>query len=108
MVLWDQAMAFEWIKKNIGHFGGDPYDMLLFGESAGGRSVSIHLVSPITRKIFTKAIIQSGTVFDNRFISKNRQKQLELSKLAVKKIELSKYMSEWTILLDGLSKVLRC
>jgi para-nitrobenzyl esterase len=51
----------DWVKKNIDKFGGDPNNVIIFGESAGGNSVSIHLASPKSKGFFHKAIIQSGT-----------------------------------------------
>ena len=60
--LFDQAMAIEWIKDNIAAFGGDPNSLTLFGESAGAGAVSVHLLSPVTRPLTQRAILQSGTV----------------------------------------------
>ena len=58
--LEDQILALKWIKKNIKYFGGDPNNITIFGESAGGAYVSYHLVSPASEGLFEKAIIQSG------------------------------------------------
>ncbi|XP_059158605.1 pyrethroid hydrolase Ces2a-like [Physella acuta] len=58
--LWDQAMALKWVKYNIGAFGGDPDDITISGESAGGESVSLLSLSPVTKGLFTKAYSQSG------------------------------------------------
>lgn len=60
--LWDQLMAMKWVKKNAEKFGGDPESITLFGESAGGGSVSFHLLSPFSRDYITRGIIQSGTL----------------------------------------------
>ncbi|XP_078698876.1 cholinesterase 2-like [Branchiostoma floridae x Branchiostoma belcheri] len=59
--LTDQVMALTWVKNNIAAFGGDPEKVTLFGESAGGISVAFHLVSPGSRDLFLRAIMQSGT-----------------------------------------------
>ncbi|XP_026486244.2 carboxylic ester hydrolase-like [Vanessa tameamea] len=59
--LKDQIAAFYWIKNNIAQFGGDPENITIFGESAGGASVTYHMISPIAEGLFQKAIAQSGT-----------------------------------------------
>jgi para-nitrobenzyl esterase len=56
----DQIAALEWVRKNIAAFGGDPTNVTIFGESAGGVSVHTHLTSPLSRGLFQKAIIESG------------------------------------------------
>ena len=43
--LWDQLGGLQWIKSNIGAFGGNPNKVTIFGESAGGWSISYHLAS---------------------------------------------------------------
>lgn len=61
--LYDQANAFKWVRDNIAHFGGDPHSITLFGESSGAISISLHMMSPISSKYFTRAILQSGSAF---------------------------------------------
>jgi para-nitrobenzyl esterase len=56
----DQTAALRWLQQNIAAFGGDPGNVTIFGESAGGVSVHTHLTSPLSRGLFHKAIIQSG------------------------------------------------
>jgi len=45
----DQVLALEWVKKNVDKFGGDPTRVTIFGESAGGASVGLHLLSPMSK-----------------------------------------------------------
>jgi para-nitrobenzyl esterase len=56
----DQIAALKWMQKNITQFGGDPSNITLFGESAGGVSVLTLMTSPMARGLFHKAIIESG------------------------------------------------
>lgn len=58
--LYDQVLALKWIKDNIKNFGGNPNNIVLFGESAGGISVGYHLISPKSQNLFSRAILQSG------------------------------------------------
>jgi para-nitrobenzyl esterase len=58
--LLDQIEALRWIKRNIGAFGGDPSNVTIAGESAGGLSVMYLLVSPEARGLFSKAIAESA------------------------------------------------
>ncbi len=56
----DQIAALRWVQKNVAAFGGDPGNVTLFGESAGGISVNTLMVAPSARGLFQKAIVESG------------------------------------------------
>jgi para-nitrobenzyl esterase len=59
--LLDQVAALAWVHENIARFGGDPGQVTIFGESAGGMSVSTLLATPAARGLFHRAIAQSGS-----------------------------------------------
>ncbi|VVC41617.1 Carboxylesterase type B, conserved site,Carboxylesterase, type B,Carboxylesterase type B [Cinara cedri] len=61
--LKDQVAVLHWVQENIAKFGGDKKKVTLFGESAGGASVGLHLLSPMSKGLFHKAILQSGSPF---------------------------------------------
>lgn len=56
----DQIAALQWIRENIEAFGGDPENITVFGQSAGGESTHTLITSPLTKGMISKAIIQSG------------------------------------------------
>ena len=58
--LYDQHTAIQWVRDNIASFGGDPENITIMGQSAGGMSVQQHCLSPLSRGLFHKAVMSSG------------------------------------------------
>lgn len=56
----DQIVAMKWVERNIAAFGGDPHEVTVFGESAGGGSVHMLMTSPLARGLFERAVVESG------------------------------------------------
>ncbi|XP_050667199.1 bile salt-activated lipase-like [Leptidea sinapis] len=71
--LKDQVLALRWIRDNIAAFGGDPDKITAFGQSAGARSVELHMLSR-NEKLFHQAILQSGATTRYDLISAPDQK----------------------------------
>ncbi len=59
--LMDQQAALRWVQRNIASFGGNPRNVTLFGESAGGLSTLSQVASPQARGLFERAIVESGS-----------------------------------------------
>ena len=57
----DQVAALKWVRENIKAFSGDPGRVTIMGQQAGGASVHYHMLSPLSRGLFTRAISMSGT-----------------------------------------------
>jgi len=68
--MMDVIAALRWVQNNIASFGGDPDNVTLFGQSAGGSYVSALMASPVAEGLFHKAIIQSGAgvMADGRYL----------------------------------------
>ena len=64
--LLDQVAALEWIQNNIEQFGGDPNNITIFGQSAGGGSVKSLSASPLSKNLISKSIIMSAGGLDDR------------------------------------------
>lgn len=62
--LKDQVMAMQWVKTNIENFGGNPENITLFGQSAGGGSVHYHTMAEASKNLFISSIIMSGSAFN--------------------------------------------
>jgi para-nitrobenzyl esterase len=62
----DLIAALEWVRKNIAHFGGDPNNVTIFGESGGGGKVSALAAMPKAKGLFRNAIVQSGSLREAR------------------------------------------
>jgi len=61
--LMDQIAALQWVKKNVAKFGGDPDNITVFGQSAGAQDTSLLMTSPLSKSLFQRAIVQSGSAF---------------------------------------------
>ncbi|MGI6039292.1 MAG: carboxylesterase family protein [Clostridiales bacterium] len=90
--LLDQRFAMDWIKRNISNFGGDPNNLTIFGQSAGGGSVWSHLCSPKARGAFTRAIPQSAGGVSYRYPSPMHSSRLDLK--AAEQLGV-KFLKEW-------------
>ena len=92
--LWDQLGGLQWIKSNIGAFGGNPEKVTIFGESAGGWSISYHLASQQSKGYFSSAIVQSGPL-DMGMINADKIKSLpDLHQEYVKKMDCPVNLSD--------------
>ncbi|GAB1293549.1 Carboxylic ester hydrolase [Apodemus speciosus] len=69
----DQMAALRWVQQNIANFGGNPDSVTLFGQSAGGTSVSLHVISPMSQGLFHRAIMESGVALLPIFLSNSTE-----------------------------------
>lgn len=83
--LKDQSFALRWVKENIKSFGGNPNNVTIFGVSAGSASVEFQILSPLSKGLFHKAILQSGSTLnpwgrtrDPSYINKKLLKALNI------------------------------
>ena len=79
--LRDQLFALQWVKDNIGAFGGDAENVTVFGESAGAMSIGALVTSPLAKGLFRRAIIQSGHGAMTRSVSVMQRLVVKMAKL---------------------------
>ncbi|KAH8310050.1 hypothetical protein KR044_011677 [Drosophila immigrans] len=101
--LKDQRLALTWIKENIARFGGEPDNILLFGQSAGGASVHLQLMQPNIKHLAKAAISISGNALDPWAIQQGyKQRAFELANIVgCKDINRSRELKECLKLKDG-------
>jgi para-nitrobenzyl esterase len=96
----DQIAGLKWVKENIAQFGGDPSNITIFGESAGGMSVGILVASPMAKGLFQRAISESGgAVAPTRgsLMTAEEQGKAFLSKLGANDIKAARALSAETV-----------
>nr|CAB3230113.1 carboxylesterase 5A-like [Phallusia mammillata] len=77
MGLLDQRQAMVWVNENIEHFDGDKHNVTIFGESAGGISVNMHMISPLSKGLFHKAISHSGVATCTKMFVKDQERAMK-------------------------------
>ncbi|XP_038124300.1 bile salt-activated lipase-like isoform X1 [Cyprinodon tularosa] len=75
--LWDQQAAIAWVHRNIKSFGGDSSKITIFGESAGGASVSFQTITPYNKGLIKRAISQSGVALCPWAVNRNPRQYAE-------------------------------
>lgn len=86
--LLDQIFALRWVKENIAAFGGNPADVTISGGSAGSISVGALILSPLTKGLFHRAIMQSGAP-TAEFVAESLNRSMEKTQLMAKKVNCS-------------------
>ncbi|XP_023236336.1 acetylcholinesterase-like [Centruroides sculpturatus] len=84
MGMLDQVTALRWIHENVENFGGDRNKITLFGSSAGSISVTHHMISPLTKGLFKRVILQSGSNY-SPMLSADPINNIRLSEMIVKR-----------------------
>lgn len=82
MGLMDQVLALRWVTDNIRFFGGDSSKVTLFGHSAGALSVHCHLLSPMSRGLFSMAVLLSGSMYTLDFYDTPQESYEKADRLA--------------------------
>ncbi|MFO1014167.1 MAG: carboxylesterase/lipase family protein [Caulobacteraceae bacterium] len=101
----DMVLALEWVRDNIAEFGGDPSNVLIFGESGGGGKVSILMAMESAKGLFQKGVVQSGpwmTAVPAEEAAKASEKVVEALGLTAQTIDQIK-----TIPVEDIQKAVR-
>lgn len=78
MGLKDQQLAMRWVKEHIQNFGGDPEQITLFGQSAGGASAHLHVLMESSAGLFRRAIVMSGAAGNFWAVQAKTQQMLQM------------------------------
>lgn len=102
----DMVASLQWVKDNIAHFGGDPNNVFIFGQSGGGSKVSTLLATPSAKGLFHKAAVQSGSTLRQGTPEEGTKAAEALLKtLGIDKAQLGKLQTvSWTDLYNAQIK----
>jgi para-nitrobenzyl esterase len=90
----DLIAALEWVRDNIAKFGGDPRNVMIFGESGGGQKVSTLLAMPAAKDLFHRAVIQSGPGFRmNKLAHADQVAEMLLAELGLTRAQVREAQS---------------
>lgn len=92
----DQKFGTEWVKRNIMAFGGNPDNITIGGQSAGGGSVLTQLASPLTEGLFQKAIVESGIML-GAYVDRFASNRLDLASAEKKGEEFFRFLGVSTL-----------
>lgn len=102
----DQTQALKWIQENIAAFGGDPENVTIMGQSAGGGAVEMLMADPQTNKYFNRAIINSGTqsreAVSKETVKKNSEIIFEM--LGINSVEEASKITD-EVISDNISEI---
>ena len=105
----DLVLALEWVRDNIANFGGDPGNVMIFGQSGGGSKVSTLMAMPAAKGLFHKAAIQSGSALrQNSAEDSGRLAAALLNELGLSAAQVDQLQTiPVTALMEAQEKVLR-
>lgn len=98
--LKDQVEALRWVQANIAQFGGDPNKVTLMGHGAGAISVSLHMVSPMSKDLFHRVILMDGAATAQWKVPRS---QLKLAKRQARLLKCT--VNNTVEMIDCMSKV---
>ena len=102
----DIVAVLEWVRDNIAGFGGDPGNVLIYGQSGGGGKVSALLAMPAAKGLFHRAVVQSGsTLRMGSMENSERLAALVLQELGLSKMQLDKIHALPTSALQAVQPV---
>ncbi|CAG2167820.1 unnamed protein product [Oppiella nova] len=101
---YDQLLGLKWVRENIHLFGGDKDEITIFGCSGGSWAVSAHILSPLSKGLFKRAIMESGSVLYNKDRpALSTVEGLQRAKNLAKQLNCDEYDFKWLDYIEEVS-----